>query len=91
MNTRDQAILAWVENTRPDIVDHINKILEGSSTNPPQREAQGLHFLLVIGFEAGRRFQAKNQSAPLDNPNIYARVVHEYTNELVEPRTITKA
>ena len=61
MNKRDAAIVAWVDDHRPELTPSIQQSFEN----------QGLRLLLSIGFEAGRRFQQENSEAELDNPNIY--------------------
>lgn len=71
MNKRDQAILTWCEKHRPDILHTVRNIVEDANADPHGKVAQGLHFLAVIAFEAGRVFQAET-NAVLGNPNVYA-------------------
>lgn len=71
MNLRDQAIIDWAKETRPDIVHHLENIRKEEANGDHGR---ALYFLLVVGFEAGRKFQAENPKKPLDNPNIYLTV-----------------
>lgn len=55
-NKRDQAIIDWCKEHRPDTVDHMTKLLL-MPDNTPMKQATLL--TIVIGFEAGRKFQAE--------------------------------
>lgn len=68
MNRRDEMIVGWVKEHRPDLIGQLKEALEG-------REGGNgaLTLMLQIGFEAGRLFQHSDDSAELDNPNVYLR------------------
>ena len=66
MNLRDQAILKWLREKRPDLVPVFERLLDtGVEHNV------GLYAMLAIAFEAGRQFQHENPTLELDNPNVY--------------------
>ena len=55
-----QYLKQWVKGHRPDLKD-FNCMTDNAA----------LLTLMLMGFEAGRCFQALNPKAELDNPNIY--------------------
>lgn len=57
MAVETQAILDWVDENRPDLLDHIRKIIHGSD----DALGQGLFLLLAIGFEAGQEYAKKGE------------------------------
>lgn len=65
-NKRDQAILDWTQEHRPDLLPQVRKCLT------PERELQEtIYALMSIGFEAGREFQVNNPEVPLNSPSHY--------------------
>jgi hypothetical protein len=69
MNKRDKTIVRWVEDNRPDLVDHITHILSA----PAGDSLEGIQLCMSIAFEAGRTFQFNNPSTTLHDPNIYLK------------------
>ena len=55
--SRNDVIIEWCRNHRPDIVDHVTRIL------PNLSEAEA--FLLSIAFGAGREFQVANPNVSI--------------------------
>jgi hypothetical protein len=64
MNLRQEAIMKWCKQFRPDLIQHITP--KGN-----QSADDAFALLMSIGFEAGRQFQADRPTAPLNNPNLY--------------------
>ena len=68
-NKRDEAVLKWVKENRPNLIDLLEDVL-APGTRLITKQVDNLYLILSIGFEAGRQFQR-------DNPeNIGARGAH---------------
>lgn len=63
-----EAVLKWVTKNRPDTLDHVKGIIEG----PRGSLKEGLLFLLLVGFAAGRMYQREH---PTLGENDYHRSI----------------
>jgi hypothetical protein len=66
MTQNFQAILDWVKEHRPDILDNVQTIIDKSSD-----VTAASCFLMTVGFEAGRQFQHENPDMEINNPGLY--------------------
>lgn len=73
LNGRDRTIEEWVKVHRPDVLDQVQKVLRDPGNGDHGQMYTALHWMLCMGFEAGRKFQADRPASVLDNPNIYLR------------------
>lgn len=63
MNTNGEAkniagIRAWMEKHRPDLIDHLDRIL--AMENNGDNAGSAMLLLLTVGFAAGRTYQREN-------------------------------
>ncbi|MBU1179990.1 hypothetical protein KJ885_03530 [Patescibacteria group bacterium] len=55
------AIKKWVEKNRPDLMQQLSPIFDGTAQ---RKTTDAFILLLSVGFEAGRQFQIDNPDAP---------------------------
>ncbi len=67
MNKRNEIILRWLEERRPDLVSCIKNELEKSKETD-----NTISLMLSIGFESGRLFQYENPLVELNNRGVYS-------------------